>query len=901
MSKIKRFTLINILIFLGYLLLSWIPSLFFPGISPFWPPDAFAVFSVLIWREYPLPGIFSGLYFASLLFFNGGINFSFFVAFIDTFSLLISLLIVKRLRFDFRDVFKDVKNFLIFAIFLGIIKPLISSLCVSFIFLTYGRIVYSDLLNFIENWFISEFATIISITPFLYLLWIKRRNLVNVFKSKKDIVEFFVLIILTITLWYLCFILPNLDDGMRIGLLFVVILPTVWSVFSLDFLITYFLISLVFLLMFYATIFGFGPYYLLMKGNPIFDVEVFSSAMSFAVLLFSVLKNQIEKGQAFNSAMIEHTLAGIVVLKNRVILSVNKRFLNMLGYKNINDLIGKSSKILYFDNEHFERTGKLYEDLATKKTAQLRDVKLLKADGGYIICDISGGVINEEENLMDSVTVWTFFDVTERYQMQRAKEHEYVNKLKKLSIINTLRANVNKIILSTESEKDLFQSVCDLTLYYTKMLFSYIACPNPNGEIIFYAKSGNTDFLNQIDFSVNLDENRGKNLMSYVWNTKKPVYIQSYEEFDVSKNIKEKLLALGVRSGAGLPIYFHEKLYAIFILASDEPNYFDSELKEALEDLVRDISNGLERIELLQTERNLMIIQEALLENTLAGVVMTKEENIINVNSRALSIFGYHSAVDLMGKSMNILFSSEVEYEKIKKFYSDTKDNKKVFINNIKMITQNKKEIYCDIGFCLVKIKDEELAIWTLIDVTDRFNLEIKLHDQARIDPLTNLLNRRALMEDLQYFVARAKRNKSVFAVCMIDLDDFKVVNDTFGHSMGDKLLKEFANRLRLNLRSSDLVARIGGDEFIVLIDGLNNEEYLNQLKSAFNRIHLAVEEDYELIPGKSVRIEMSLGASIYPIDSTKPEELIRKADIAMYQIKQQKNNRVNWWQIGVK
>jgi hypothetical protein len=107
----------------------------------------------------------------------------------------------------------------------------------------------------------------------------------------------------------------------------------------MDFLVTYFLTALVFLLMFYATAFGYGPYYFLMINNPIFVVEVFCSAMSFVVLLFSVLKNQIEKGQAFNYAMVEHTLAGIVIVKNRVILSVNKRFLDMLGYENMSDLL----------------------------------------------------------------------------------------------------------------------------------------------------------------------------------------------------------------------------------------------------------------------------------------------------------------------------------------------------------------------------------------------------------------------------------------------------------------------------------------------------------------------------------------------------------------------------------
>jgi diguanylate cyclase (GGDEF)-like protein/PAS domain S-box-containing protein len=365
--------------------------------------------------------------------------------------------------------------------------------------------------------------------------------------------------------------------------------------------------------------------------------------------------------------------------------------------------------------------------------------------------------------------------------------------------------------------------------------------------------------------------------------------------------MKEMILAVGVKSVAGLPIYFHGEIYAIFIVASEELNYFDSELKEVLEDLASDISNGLERIELLQTERNLMIIQDALLENTLAGVIMTREKIIVNVNSRILSIFGYQSPMDLIGKPTNILYDSADEYERVKIIYSGAREDKKAFVNNVKMIRKDGVEIFCDLGLRLVNIKDEELAIWTLTDVTERFNLEMKLEFQAKNDSLTKLPNRRALKEEMPYIIARAKRNKKMFSVCMIDLDDFKIVNDTYGHGMGDKLLIEFANRIKKKLRFNDLVARIGGDEFIVIIEDISEDKYLEQLKETFNRMHFAIEEEFKLLPGKGVRIGMSLGASIYPIDSAEPDELIRKADAAMYQIKQQKNNRVNWWQIGVK
>jgi hypothetical protein len=181
MEKIKNFILINIFIFSGYLFLSWIPSLLFTAISPFWLSCAQAVFAVLIWGEYPLFGIFLALYAANILFCGWGVDIALSVAFGSTFALFISLFAIKRLRFDFRDVFKDAKNFLIFTFFMCFINSLISSAFASLIFLAYGKILYADLLNFVENWFISSFATIVSITPFFLFALDKAK------KSKKHI------------------------------------------------------------------------------------------------------------------------------------------------------------------------------------------------------------------------------------------------------------------------------------------------------------------------------------------------------------------------------------------------------------------------------------------------------------------------------------------------------------------------------------------------------------------------------------------------------------------------------------------------------------------------------------------------------------------------------------------
>lgn len=171
----------------------------------------------------------------------------------------------------------------------------------------------------------------------------------------------------------------------------------------------------------------------------------------------------------------------------------------------------------------------------------------------------------------------------------------------------------------------------------------------------------------------------------------------------------------------------------------------------------------------------------------------------------------------------------------------------------------------------------------------------------ARTDALTGLPNRFALEEYLPQAIARAHRRESVLAIGMIDLDDFKPVNDHFGHEAGDVLLRAVAKGLRERLRESDFIARIGGDEFVVVLEELDAAQMSTQLKATLTRLHKAVEDPCDLGQGRAVSVDMTMGLALYPLDGTDADLLLRQADAAMYQAKQSKIDRVRWWRIGAK
>ncbi|WP_400244458.1 diguanylate cyclase [Niallia sp. JL1B1071] len=178
-----------------------------------------------------------------------------------------------------------------------------------------------------------------------------------------------------------------------------------------------------------------------------------------------------------------------------------------------------------------------------------------------------------------------------------------------------------------------------------------------------------------------------------------------------------------------------------------------------------------------------------------------------------------------------------------------------------------------------------------LIDITDRKTLELSLKQMAYNDDLTDLPNRKALDRHIEKTLARSKRHDHCFGIMFIDLDGFKNVNDTLGHDAGDQLLIEVASRLQDNLREEDVISRIGGDEFIVIVE----ESSKNELENIADRIIQSTSLPY-FINESEAQISVSIGISLYPNDGETKEILLENADKAMYYAKNNGKNRFKFY-----
>lgn len=190
--------------------------------------------------------------------------------------------------------------------------------------------------------------------------------------------------------------------------------------------------------------------------------------------------------------------------------------------------------------------------------------------------------------------------------------------------------------------------------------------------------------------------------------------------------------------------------------------------------------------------------------------------------------------------------------------------------------------------------EQHELAFFVLVftDITAQKIAEDELRYLANYDALTGLPNRALLMDRIYHGIDQAKRDKRSLALCFIDLDKFKQINDSLGHDVGDLLLKEVARRLTLTLRDSDTVARLGGDEFIVLLEGYKTTDNISHVA----RKMLTVVSEPMQLGTHTVGVSPSIGIAIYPDDAINAIELLKHADVAMYHAKEAGRNNFQFF-----
>ena len=269
-------------------------------------------------------------------------------------------------------------------------------------------------------------------------------------------------------------------------------------------------------------------------------------------------------------------------------------------------------------------------------------------------------------------------------------------------------------------------------------------------------------------------------------------------------------------------------------------------------------------------------------------MVVDANRRITRVNPAFTRITGYQ-AEEVVGKSPRILESGRQD----PRFYRDMWDciGRSGFWSGEIWNRRKNGEVFAQI-LSISRVADSDGAVQHYIGMFSDIS-QIKAHEEeldrvAHYDPLTGTPNRRLLADRLAQAIARADRSEHLLAVCYLDLDGFKGVNDRYGHSVGDKLLVAVAGGLKHALRAEDTLSRLGGDEFVLLLSNIGSTEECSLI---LERILASVNTPVD-IEGSTVSVSASIGVSLYPQDHADADTLMRHADQAMYLAKEAGKNR---------
>jgi diguanylate cyclase (GGDEF)-like protein/PAS domain S-box-containing protein len=329
-----------------------------------------------------------------------------------------------------------------------------------------------------------------------------------------------------------------------------------------------------------------------------------------------------------------------------------------------------------------------------------------------------------------------------------------------------------------------------------------------------------------------------------------------------------------------------------WVLERGTPLYNDRGELEGLEGFIQDITRRK------QSEAATLAAEtryRSIFENAIEGIYQTSPSGqYLDFNPALARIYGYESAQELASGISDIQKQLYVDPNKRNEFVTLMREQGSVQNFEAQVYRKNGEIIWISENARSVCNDEGNLLFYegTVEDVTERKNYERQIEYQATHDTLTGLPNRTLLADRLQQCMSLAERHHDKVAVAFVDLDQFKLINDSLGHHAGDQLLVSMAERLSNCVREYDTVVRLGGDEFVLLLTGLNKVEDISQ---SMRRVLEAVAQPC-VIADREFVVSCSIGIGVYPDDGKDPNTLLKYADSAMYKAKQSGRNNFQFY-----
>ncbi|WP_418185951.1 diguanylate cyclase domain-containing protein [Aliarcobacter vitoriensis] len=565
---------------------------------------------------------------------------------------------------------------------------------------------------------------------------------------------------------------------------------------------------------------------------------------------------------------------------------VNKRIIKTLVLLRFKDSTNSYSQNILRLDDYFNSNANNIEKLSS--LAELTVISIQKELSHH------EQNINLEKNISYIFLFFCFFTLIPLFFILRNiifNEQDSALKIEKHKNIYELLNQANKFLTKTFKKDELYIEICELLKDNKDLTFCFIYdCVNK--QVI--AQDGELK-----EIIIKNKDSSSENLISKTIKREQNIVINNFKDENVSI-CYDKAKEFNINSMATFPIKKFNEVVGVLLLYSKEVNFFDQEAEILFDKLVFGIANCLEKIDYedirLQQENELKLSSFAF--DSFAPMIITDNKNtIVKVNKAFCQIMGY-SKEELLGQNPRMFKTAHQDRKFIESLWDDLKINGS-WSGDVYNKKANGDIIALRSIITVIKNEEEKITnyLGQYMDISEQKDKEKILEYQATHDNLTGLPNRLLLLDRIEHAITKTVRHKIFGGLIFIDLDNFKAVNDTLGHDMGDVLLITVAKKIKECLRDEDTVSRIGGDEFIVLLDniGNNSDDARRNISYLAEKIKNTLNNITHINGHKNISTP-SIGVTLFSDSSVSVQDIIKQADTAMYSAKKQGKNAIEFF-----
>ncbi len=510
-----------------------------------------------------------------------------------------------------------------------------------------------------------------------------------------------------------------------------------------------------------------------------------------------------------------------------------------------------------------EKFRALHERVLRGESFTDAEVRCQKRDGSPIDISISTAPLHDGQGNIDGV-MGVVADIT---------------KHKRIQSIDALLYEIDQLVLQGQTQDFILPYVCTRLIDIFSYPLVWIGIKEEeDGTVNISAQAGtHVDYLNDLKVQWgNASENEC--LVDLAIRMGKTQAIDTQEP--VFQLYRKQAYPYGLQSFIVVPLSAQNKVFGTLNLYALVSNAFDTETVRLLENLAARISVTL----LIAKDQQQLRLHSAAMAAVANAVFITDSSGHITwINEAFIKLSGY-TREDVHGRTPRLFKSGKYEPSFYQQIWQTLLEGK---VWHGEIIDRHKDGSFYIVNQTITPLLDNAGKVRHFVaiheDITDKKASEERIRHMAHHDTLTNLPNRTLFRDRLQQEMIHAHRNKRLTAIIFLDLDRFKIINDTLGHAFGDLVLNALAERLRGCVREGDTVSRLGGDEFTFIIPDI---EHPQDAALIAQKIVNAISSSFRL-EGREIHVTPSLGIAIYPLDAEDADSLIKKADIAMYHAKE--------------